>query len=127
MILGIGSDIVDIRRIEKLVARFGERFLNRVFTSSERAYCNDRPASLAKRFAAKEAMAKALGCGIGEHLQWKEAEVFNLPSGKPSMRLLGSGLALLATLTGPGKPPIAIHLSLSDEYPYAQAFIVIAG
>ena len=127
MIIGIGSDLSDIRRIEKSIERFGERFTNRVFTDTERARSErkpDRAASYAKRFAAKEACAKALGTGLKGGVHLRDMGVVNLKSGKPTMALTGGAAARLAKLTPEGKTAV-IHLSLTDDHPYAQAFVII--
>jgi holo-[acyl-carrier protein] synthase len=127
MIVGIGSDIIDIRRVEKTLARFGERFTNRVFTDVERAKADaraTRAATYAKRFAAKEACSKALGSGIRMGVAWREMGVVNLPSGQPTLRLSGGAAARLATLVPPGHVA-AIHLTMTDDPPIAQAFVVI--
>ena len=127
MIVGIGSDLSDIRRVEKTLERFGERFINRVFTDVERARSErkgDKPASYAKRFAAKEACAKALGTGIRRGVFWRDMGVVNLRSGQPTMALTGGAAARLAELLPPGTRG-AIHLSLTDDHPYAQAFVII--
>jgi holo-[acyl-carrier protein] synthase len=127
MILGIGSDISDIRRIKDSLQRFGERFEERCFTDIERARAHRRgePAdTFAKRFAAKEACAKALGTGIRRGVFWRDMGVVNLPSGQPTMALTGGAAQRLAELTPPGMTA-RIHLTLSDEIPYAQAFVVI--
>lgn len=127
MIIGIGSDLCDIRRIEKTIERFGTRFTNRIFTDVERARSEartTRAASYAKRFAAKEACAKALGTGLSMGVAWREMGVVNLRSGKPTITLTGGAAARLAVLTPQGKQA-RIHLTISDEYPYAQAFVVI--
>jgi holo-[acyl-carrier protein] synthase len=127
VILGIGSDLCDIRRIEETLDRFGERFLARCFTEVERTRSerrSARAASYAKRFAAKEACAKALGTGLRHGVFWRDMGVVNLPSGKPSMRLTGGAAARLAAITPPGAEA-AIHLTISDEGPLAQAFVVI--
>ena len=129
MIIGIGSDIIDIRRIEKLSAKFGTRFEKRVFSAGElvagKKYSNAKKfhSFLAKRFAAKEAVAKALGTGIGKDISFKEAEVSNLPSGKPTISLNGRALDKLKSLNDGAK----IDISLSDDYPYAQAFVIISS
>jgi holo-[acyl-carrier protein] synthase len=127
MILGIGADISDIRRIKESLERHGERFELRCFTEIERARAHRRGKpedTYAKRFAAKEACAKALGTGIRRGVFWKDMGVVNLPSGQPTMALTGGAAERLAELTPPGM--IArIHLTLSDEIPYAQAFVVI--
>ena len=127
MILGLGNDLIDIRRIEKTIATHGERFLNRIYTDIERAKSDrraNRAASYAKRFAAKEACAKALGTGMNHGVYWRDMGVVNLRSGQPTMALTGGAAARLAALCPPGKTPV-IHLTLSDEHPYAQAFVVI--
>lgn len=127
MILGIGSDLCDIRRIENSLARFGERFTHRVFTEGERAKSDrraTRAASYARRFAAKEACAKALGTGMRAGVFWRDMEVVNLPSGAPTMRLTGGAAERLAMLAPPGFETV-IHVSLTDDPPLAQAFVVI--
>jgi len=127
MIIGIGADLCDIRRIEKTLARHGERFVARVFTPVERARSErraQRAASYAKRFAAKEACAKALGTGLRMGIAWREMGVVNLRTGQPTMALSGGAAARLAALMPEGHAP-AIHLTITDEYPYAQAFVVI--
>jgi holo-[acyl-carrier protein] synthase len=129
MIAGIGSDLVDIRRIEQSIERYGERFLTRVFTEGERAKSDARTAraaSYAKRFAAKEACAKALGTGIGEGVFWRDMEVVNSPSGAPAMKLTGRAAEHLAKLI-PGGHEAQIHVSITDEYPLAQAFVIISA
>lgn len=127
MIIGIGSDLSDIRRIQGSLDRFGERFTHRVFTELERARSErkgDKAASYAKRFAAKEACSKALGTGIRRGVFWRDMGVVNLPSGQPTMRLTGQAAERLAELMPPGMEPF-IHVSLTDDHPYAQAFVVI--
>lgn len=127
MILGIGTDLCDIRRIEASLERFGDRFTHRVFTDGERGKCDRRAArgpSYARRFAAKEACAKALGTGMRRDVYWKDMGVVNLPSGQPTLALTGPAAAHLARLTPPGHEA-RIHLTLSDEHPYALAFVVI--
>jgi holo-[acyl-carrier protein] synthase len=127
MIVGIGSDLSDIRRIEKSLERFGERFIERVFTEVERERSErkaDRAASYAKRFAAKEACAKALGTGMRRGVFWRDMGVVNLRSGKPTMSLTGGAKEQLDRLTPVGKTAV-IHLSLTDDHPYAQAFVII--
>ena len=129
MIIGIGSDLIDIRRIEKTLARFGERFTHRVFTAIEREKSDgrhDRAASYAKRFAAKEAVSKALGSGIAMGIAWDELGVVNLPSGRPPMRLTGRAAEHLAALTPPGFEA-RIDLTMTDDAPLAQAFVVISA
>ncbi|MGL4438464.1 MAG: holo-ACP synthase [Bosea sp. (in: a-proteobacteria)] len=127
MIVGIGSDLCDIRRIERSLARFGERFTQRIFTEGERVRSDrkaSRAASYAKRFAAKEACSKALGTGMARGVFWRDMEVVNLRSGQPTMQLSGGAEARLQALMPPGHEPI-IHLSLTDDAPLAQAFVVI--
>ena len=127
MIVGIGSDLIDIRRIEKSLERFGERFTQRCFTEIERTKSDrrrNRAASYAKRFAAKEACSKALGTGLAQGVFWKDMGVVNLPGGKPTMALTGGAAAILAGLTPPGHDAF-VHVTITDEYPYAQAFVVI--
>ena len=127
MIIGIGSDLCDIRRIEQSLARFGERFTHRIFTPGERQRSDRRAArapSYARRFAAKEACAKALGTGMSCGVFWRDMEVVNLPSGRPTMRLTGGALARLGAMTPDGHEAV-IHVSLTDDPPLAQAFVVI--
>jgi len=127
MILGIGSDLADIRRVQKSLDRFGDRFTQRVFTDLERARAErkaDRAASYAKRFAAKEACAKALGTGLSQGVFWRDMGVANLPTGQPTLVLSGGAAARLAAIT-PAGLKAKLHLSLTDDYPYAQAFVII--
>lgn len=127
MIIGIGSDLCDIRRIEKTLARFGERFTNRVFTEGERAKSDRRRAradSYARRWAAKEACSKALGTGLRMGVAWREMEVVNLPSGQPTMRLHGGAAERLAAMVPSGRQA-RIHVTMTDDPPYAQAFVII--
>lgn len=127
MILGIGSDLCDIRRIESSLSRYGDRFTHRVFTEVERTRCDARAArapSYARRFAAKEACSKALGTGIASGVFWRDMEVVNLPSGQPTLRLTGGAQAQLARMIPPGFEA-RIHITLSDEPPLAQAFVMI--
>ncbi|MEF3365676.1 holo-ACP synthase [Methylocystis sp. 9N] len=127
MILGFGNDLCDIRRIERTLERYGERFVLRLFTEVERAKSDGRAgraASYAKRFAAKEACAKALGTGIRAGVFWKDMGVVNLASGRPTMALTGGAAARLAQMTPPGMRAV-IHLTLTDEYPLAQAQVLI--
>jgi len=127
MIIGFGNDLCDIRRIEQSLARFGERFVLRCFTEIERGKSDGRAgraASYAKRFAAKEACAKALGTGFRFGVNWRDMGVVNLPSGKPTMQLTGGAAARLAALTPKGHE-VFIHLTLTDEYPLAQAQVII--
>ncbi|WP_112663604.1 holo-ACP synthase [Microvirga flavescens] len=127
MILGIGSDLCDIRRIERSIERFGDRFTHRVFTEGERAKSDRRRArapSYARRFAAKEACSKALGTGLNQGVFWRDMEVVNLPGGRPTMRLTGGALKRLEAMTPPGHEAI-VHVSLTDDPPLAQAFVII--
>ncbi len=127
MIVGIGSDLCDIRRIERSIARFGERFTHRIYTQGERARSERRAAtapSYARRFAAKEACAKALGTGMSGGVFWRDMEVVNLPSGRPTMRLTGGAARRLAALMPEGHEPV-VHVSLTDDPPLAQAFVII--
>lgn len=127
MIIGIGTDLCRIDRIEKTLARFGERFIHRVFTPGEQKRAEgraNRAATYAKRFAAKEACAKALGTGLRMGTAWREMEVVNLPTGQPTLRLTGKAAQRLTALTPPGHQA-HIHLTLTDDYPLAQAFVVI--
>jgi holo-[acyl-carrier protein] synthase len=129
MILGIGSDIVDVRRIERAVARHGDRFLLRVFTAVERATAQrraNRMETFAKRFAAKEACAKALGTGFRAGVFFRDLGVVNLPSGRPTMKLTGGAQTRLAAITPPGWQA-RIDLTLTDEGPLAQAFVIISA
>jgi holo-[acyl-carrier protein] synthase len=127
MILGVGNDLIDIRRIEKTLERHGERFTSRIFTEVEQAKSDrraQRAASYAKRFAAKEACAKALGTGLSQGVFWRDMGVVNLPSGKPTMRLTGGALERLKALTPQGCE-VEIHLTITDEHPLAQAIVII--
>lgn len=127
MIIGIGSDLIDIRRIERSLERYGERFVVRLYTDVERARSErraGRAASYAKRFAAKEACAKALGTGISDGVFWKDMGVVNLPGGKPTMLLTGGAARRLEALL-PAGHEAAIHLTITDDFPLAQAFVVI--
>jgi holo-[acyl-carrier protein] synthase len=129
MIIGIGSDLIDIRRIERTLDRYGDRFINRVFTPNERARSErraGRAASYAKRFAAKEACSKALGTGFRKGVFWRDLGVVNLASGAPSMILTGGALDRLAHLTPPGMRA-EISLSLTDEPPLAHAIVIITA
>jgi holo-[acyl-carrier protein] synthase len=129
MIIGIGSDLCDIRRIEKVLERYPERFLDRVFTATERAKAERRANPIptyAKRFAAKEACAKALGTGFRNGVFFRDLGVANLPSGKPTMRLTGGALARLEAITPAGYTAM-IDLTITDEYPLAQAFVIISA
>jgi holo-[acyl-carrier protein] synthase len=127
MIIGMGSDLIDIRRVEKSIERFGERFTHRCFTDIERQRSDrrkNRAESYAKRFAAKEACSKALGTGLAQGVFWKDMGVVNLPSGKPTMELTGGAGERLAEMLPPGHRAM-IHVTITDEYPYAQAFVII--
>lgn len=127
MILGLGSDLIDIRRVEKMLERHGERFIRRVFTEVERERSEhraERAASYAKRFAAKEACSKALGTGISKGVFWRDMGVTNLPGGQPTMKLTGGAASHLATLVPAGHTAI-VHVTITDDYPLAQAFVVI--
>ena len=127
MILGIGTDICDIRRIEQSLEKHGQRFKDKIFTKAEQEYCESkaRPAmSYAKRFAAKEAVAKGLATETSGALSWTDVEVVNQPSGRPDTVLRGSAEKRLEDITPKGKRGI-VHLSLSDDYPYATAFVVV--
>ena len=129
MILGIGNDLCDIRRIEKSLERFGERFIRRIFTEIEQRRSEGRAtraASYAKRFAAKEACAKALGTGLRRGVFWRDMGVINLRGGKPTLALTGGALARLQEITPPGLTA-QIDLTLTDEYPLAQAIVIISG
>jgi holo-[acyl-carrier protein] synthase len=134
MILGIGNDIIDIRRIEASLDRFGERFIARIFTPTERARSerrttgrhSPRAASYAKRFAAKEACAKALGTGLRRGVFWRDMAVANLPSGQPTLSLSGGALRHLETLTPPGYRA-HIALTMTDDYPMAEAVVIISA
>ncbi|MEM7302806.1 MAG: holo-ACP synthase [Pseudomonadota bacterium] len=127
MIIGLGSDLIDIRRIEKTLERHGERFTQRLFTDIEQEKSDkraERAASYAKRFAAKEACAKALGTGIRKGVFWKDMGVVNLPSGKPTMNLTGGAAKQLEKMVPEGFDA-HIHLTITDDYPLAQAFLII--
>ena len=129
MIIGIGSDITDVRRVAKVIERHGERFLGRVFTEIERAKAErrkNRVETYAKRFAAKEACAKALGTGMRAGVWWRDMGVVNLPSGRPTMKLTGGALKRLQELTPVGHEA-QIDLTITDEGPTAQAFVIISA
>jgi holo-[acyl-carrier protein] synthase len=133
MILGIGSDLIDITRIAKVIERHGDRFLDRIFTDVERAKALRRAnsdkmvvATYAKRFAAKEACAKALGTGIMRGVWWRDMGVVNLPGGRPTMRLTGGALERLRQITPEGLEA-QIDLSITDDWPLAQAFVIISA
>jgi holo-[acyl-carrier protein] synthase len=131
MIIGIGSDILDIRRIERTIERHGDRFLERIFTAAERAKAEKRTeriraATYAKRFAAKEAASKALGTGFRAGVFWRDLGVVNLPSGQPTLRLTGGAAERLKAITPAGHGAV-IALTMTDEFPYAQAMVVITA
>jgi holo-[acyl-carrier protein] synthase len=129
MILGLGSDLCDIRRIEKTLEQHGERFIARLFTDIERTKSEkraNRAASYAKRFAAKEACAKALGTGLNHGVFWRDMGVVNMPGGKPTMALTGGALARLAAIT-PAGHRAQIDLSITDDFPMAQAIVIISA
>jgi holo-[acyl-carrier protein] synthase len=129
MILGVGSDLIDIRRIERVLERFGDRFIDRVFTSAERERSDrraNRAASYAKRYAAKEACAKALGTGFRLGVYWRDLGVVNLASGRPTLVLTGGALARLEAITPAGMVS-RIELTLTDEPPLAQAVVIITA
>ena len=128
MIIGIGSDLCNIERIEKSLERFGDRFLERVFTDVEKAKARSRPhtiaGTLAKRFAAKEAFSKAVGTGFKRGVFMKDIGVVNLPSGQPTLELTGGARARLDALT-PSGHAMHVHLTMTDDFPWAQAFVVL--
>ncbi|MBF0093262.1 MAG: holo-ACP synthase [Alphaproteobacteria bacterium] len=133
MILGVGSDLIDIRRIERTLERFGDRFVARVFTPDEQAKAERRArtprvraATYAKRFAAKEACAKALGTGFRRGVYWRDLGVVNLPSGRPTLTLTGHAAERLAELVPPGMTA-RVDLTLTDDYPLAQAMVIISA
>ncbi|WP_395647394.1 holo-ACP synthase [Terricaulis sp.] len=130
MILGVGSDLIDIRRVEQTLARFGDRFVQRLYTPVEQAKAerraHERAATYAKRFAAKEACSKALGTGIKKGVFWRDMGVVNLPGGQPTMKLTGGAARRLAELTPPGMVA-HIHVSLTDDYPMALGFVIISA
>ena len=129
MILGIGNDIIDIRRIEKTIARFGDKFIQRIFTEVEQQKSDrraNRAASYAKRYAAKEACSKALGTGFRAGIYWRDMGVVNLPSGKPSMALTGGALERLKAITPPGMVP-QIDVSITDEEEMAYVIVIISA
>ena len=129
MILGLGNDLIDIRRIEKTIERHGERFLARIFTEIERAKSDrraQRAASYAKRFAAKEACAKALGTGLNHGVYWRDMGVVNLPGGKPTIALTGGALKRLEKIT-PSGHSVQIDLTITDDFPLAQAIVIISA
>ncbi len=127
MIIGIGNDLIDIRRVEKTLKRHKERFTNRIFTEVEQAKSDkrlNRAASYAKRFAAKEACSKALGTGLSRGVFWRDMGVVNLPGGKPTLALTGGAAKRLAEITPDGHEP-DIHLTITDDFPLAQAIVII--
>jgi len=127
MIIGLGNDLIDIRRVEKTLERFGDRFVQRIFTEIEQKKSDrrrNRAASYAKRFAAKEAMSKALGTGFRKSVYWRDLGVVNLPSGKPTMQLTGGALRRLEEITPQGMKP-QISLTITDDFPLAQAIVII--
>jgi holo-[acyl-carrier protein] synthase len=129
MILGIGSDIIDIRRVERTLERFGDRFTGRIFTEIEQMKSDrraNRAASYAKRFAAKEACSKALGTGFRAGVFWRDLGVVNLPSGKPTLVLTGGAAERLAAITPPGMRA-QIDLTITDDFPQAQAIVIISA
>jgi holo-[acyl-carrier protein] synthase len=129
MILGIGNDLIDIRRIERAIERYGERFLDRIFTDIERQKSDrraSRAASYAKRFAAKEACAKALGTGLSNGVFWRDMGVVNLSSGRPTLQLTGGAARQLAAIT-PSGHEARIDLTITDDFPLAQAIVIISG
>ena len=129
MILGVGTDLIDIRRIERTLERFGDRFVDRVFTAAEQARAErryDRAAAYAKRYAAKEACAKALGTGFRQGVYWRDIGVDNRPSGQPLLQLTGGAAARLAALTPTGMTA-RVDLSLTDEPPFGHAFVIISA
>ena len=129
MILGIGNDIIDIRRIEASIERFGQRFIDRLFTETEQKKSDrraNRVASYAKRFAAKEACSKALGTGFRNGIYWRDMGVVNLPSGKPTLALTGGALERLKAITPTGMT-VQIDLTITDDFPQAQAIVIISA
>ncbi len=127
MIIGLGSDLIDIRRIERSIERFGDRFLDRVYTEIERVKSDrrrERAASYAKRFAAKEACSKALGTGLSRGVYWRDMGVVNMPGGKPTMQLTNGAAKRLAEMMPEGYEAI-IHVTITDDKPLAQAFVII--
>ncbi len=127
MILGIGNDIIDIRRLEKTIKKYGQRFIDRIYTDVEKQKSERRAQripSYAKRFAAKEACSKALGTGLSSGVYWRDMGVVNLTSGKPTMKLTNGAADQLARMVPEGKKAV-VHLTMTDEYPYAQAIVII--
>ncbi len=129
LVLGLGNDLIDIRRVEKSLHRFGQRFVDRVFTEIEQKKSDgrmNRAASYAKRFAAKEACSKALGTGIRRGVHWRTMGVVNLPSGRPTMELTGGAKVRLEQMTPPGMVA-QVHLTITDDFPLAQAIVLITA
>lgn len=129
MIIGLGSDLIDIRRIDEAIRRYGDRFLDRIFTEVERQRCDrraNRAEGYARRFAAKEATSKALGTGFRRGVFWRDLGVVNLPTGQPGMRLTGGALRRLEAIT-PAGMTARIDVSLTDEPPMAQAIVIITA
>ena len=129
MIIGIGNDLIDIQRIEKMLERFGDRFINRLYTDIEQKKSErrmQRAASYAKRFAAKEACSKALGTGLRQGVFWRDMGVINMPSGKPTMMLTNGALARLEKITPEGMQA-QIDLTITDDFPLAQAIVIISA
>ncbi|MFN3934264.1 holo-ACP synthase [Parvibaculum sp.] len=129
MIIGIGNDIIDIRRVEQALDRFGDRFIKRIFTEVEQRKSEGRrmrAASYAKRFAAKEACSKALGTGLRRGVFWRDMGVVNMRGGQPTMALTGGALERLKEITPEGMSPV-IHLTITDDHPLAQAFVIISA
>jgi holo-[acyl-carrier protein] synthase len=131
VIIGLGSDIIDIRRIERVIVKYGDRFLERIFTPAERAKAERRTekiraATYAKRYAAKEAASKALGTGFRAGVFWRDLGVVNLSSGQPTLRMTGGAAARLAAITPPGHAA-QVALTMTDEFPYAQAMVIITA
>jgi holo-[acyl-carrier protein] synthase len=131
VIIGLGSDIIDIRRIERVMGQYGDRFLARIFTAAERAKADRRTekiraATYAKRYAAKEAASKALGTGFRAGVFWRDLGVVNLSSGQPTLRMTGGAAARLAAITPPGHAA-QVALTMTDEFPYAQAMVIITA
>jgi holo-[acyl-carrier protein] synthase len=129
MIIGLGNDVIDIRRVERTIERYGERFLTRIFTETERRKSDGRAtraASYAKRFAAKEACAKALGTGFRRGVFWRDMGVVNLPSGRPTLVLTGGAARALARITPEGHD-VRIDLTITDDFPTAQAIVIISA
>lgn len=129
MIIGLGNDLIDIRRIDEALERWGERFLDRIFTEIERTKSDrrkQRAASYAKRFAAKEACAKALGTGLSQGVFWRDMGVVNMPSGRPTLQLTGGAARRLLHITPLGHEA-RIDLTITDDFPLAQAIVIISG